>query len=529
MGWLALAVIVLVCLLHRGIGLDHVGGGFHPGHVWAVDQVAQMMQGTESWSGWTGRIGYPEPVYLRLIGWVPLLVAAPISMVVGAPAAMLITIVLGLVASAWVSAALIERLTGAGWAVSTGAALVYCMGPFALGVLANGQLAKLQLWCLPLVLLCADKILREGIRWPPLLALLAAALAMGFTAPSVGLLAPVALGVLVVGRTLWLDGGSARAVVVLGIVALSMLGPFAMHTIEVAGTVGLVPAAPVPGLSAPPSLSPVATVWGLLLGTGGWNPSHTAINNVAALGIPAMLTMVLALFRPRGAVILGVSLCVVGVVLSLGTTQVWGATRWILPAHLLDMAGYPMQKSGMYYRFVQVAAIGLALTTAAAASRWSRHAWIIAWSVGLLTVADGVRATHNIWPRHLKPITSQAVYKSMAADPVAGAVLDLPLAHLDTEGERRLVTALVHGRATTSLARNTVVRGIPRLERLSALLDGRNAHEALAGAGFRYVLLHQPNAPSSRRLRARLEQQLGTPGGDQLVAMWVIPASTVGP
>ena len=55
---------------------------------------------------------------------------------------------------------------------------------------------------------------------------------------------------------------------------------------------------------------------------------------------------------------------------------------------------------------------------------------------------------------------------SIASDPVPGAVLELPLAHLDTEGERRLLGQLIHQRPTTVLARNMVVRGQPRLERL---------------------------------------------------------------
>ncbi|MGB0638491.1 MAG: hypothetical protein ACPGTU_04100 [Myxococcota bacterium] len=527
LAWLAFIVTALFFVLHRGVSIDRVGGGFHPGHVWVIDHVAQMMQGAESWSGWTQRIGYPDPVFLRLIAWVPLLIAAPVSMLFGAPAAMVFIVLVGLIASAWVTTALVQRLTGAGWAVSAGASLVYCMGPFSLGVMANGQLAKMQLWCLPLVLLCSDKVLREGASSMRLLALLCASLAMGFTSPSVGLVAPAALGVLVVWRTLWLDGGSLRSVAVLVVVALAMGVPFLMHTAEVSGTVGLLPAAPVPGLAAPDSLSPVATVPGLFWGYGNWNPEHSAINNVAALGLPALVAMLVALTRPKPSVVWGFILLVVGVLLAFGPSQVWGANRWMLPAHLLDMVGYPMQKSGMYYRFVQVAALGLAFATASLAYRVPKRGWMLAWAVGLLTFMDGVRGTERIWPRQMKSISSQTVIESMLADPVKGAVLEFPLGHLDTEGERRLVAALVHKRPTTALARNTIVRGTPRLERLSAVLDGRNAEDVLAKAGFRYVLLHRPNEPAVRTLRTKLESQLGSPSGDQLLALWVISPSTV--
>ena len=61
--------------LHSGWALDGIGGGFHPGHVWAADQVSQMLLGHESWSGVTQRIGFPESVHLRLIAWVPLLLS----------------------------------------------------------------------------------------------------------------------------------------------------------------------------------------------------------------------------------------------------------------------------------------------------------------------------------------------------------------------------------------------------------------------------------------------------------------------
>ena len=108
---LSVGLLVAVCFLHRGWSLDAVGGGFHPGHVWAVDQVAGMMSGSESWSGWTTRIGFPDPVYLRLIGWAPLLVAAPLSWIIGAPGAMWVVIAGGFVLAGLCTAAVIHRAT----------------------------------------------------------------------------------------------------------------------------------------------------------------------------------------------------------------------------------------------------------------------------------------------------------------------------------------------------------------------------------------------------------------------------------
>ena len=76
---LLLFSILFVLFMHRGWTADGVGGGFHPGHVWAADQVSAMVQGRESWSGATSRVGFPETVQLRLIGWAPLLVAVPLG------------------------------------------------------------------------------------------------------------------------------------------------------------------------------------------------------------------------------------------------------------------------------------------------------------------------------------------------------------------------------------------------------------------------------------------------------------------
>ena len=41
----ALVVIGILLVLHEGWTGGLIGGGFHPGHAWAVDQVAAMMTG----------------------------------------------------------------------------------------------------------------------------------------------------------------------------------------------------------------------------------------------------------------------------------------------------------------------------------------------------------------------------------------------------------------------------------------------------------------------------------------------------
>ena len=108
----------------------------------------------------------------------------------------------------------------------------------------------------------------------------------------------------------------------------------------------------------------------------------------------------------------------------------------------------------------------------------------------------------------------------MANDTVEGAVLELPLSHIDTEGERRLLGQLIHGRNSSVLARNMVIQGQPRLEALDRASRSANARRELHQLGFRYVLLHQPRAHAG--LYQRLSQSLGQPNEDGGLAAWVV-------
>jgi hypothetical protein len=524
LAWLSLAISVVMFLLHRGWGLDKVGGGFHPGHVWAVDQMAAILSGTESLSGWTSRIGYPGPTHLRFIGWAPLLLAAPLSWLLGAPVATMLVITLGLILSAWITAALIERITGAGWMVSSGAALVYALSPFALGVLANGQLAKLQLWCLPLVLWCTERLLKNGSRLSTIGWLFVCTVILGFTSPSVGLVTPVALGIWVLIRTPWSDGGVLRALLSLAIVAAGLAIPWAVHSMELPGIAAFAPASSSTGALYPSELSPVARPTNLLWGIGPWSGTYLSVNHVAALGVPAIGIGLVALFRPAAPARLGLALAIAGGALALGPAQVWGQTQWLLPAMLLDKVGYPLQESGNYYRFAQVASLGLAICTAAVAHRFGRWSVRLALLVGILTAADGIRATAAIWPRALQPIAPRTVYAQMAADTTPGAVLELPFNHMSTEGGRRVLGQLIHKRPTTALSRNIRLKGSPRLLRVNSILTAPRARQRLAQAGFRYVLLHNPRIGTNREMLQLLTALLGEPAGSNTLSVWVVPA-----
>jgi len=512
--------VVFVWALHTGWSPDGVGGGFHPGHVWAADHVSEMMLGNESWSGATQRIGFPETVQLRLIGWVPLLLAAPLGWVVGVPASLWVMIVLGFFVACVVTMALIRRVFDVDAWSAAGASLVYVFCPFSLGVLANGQLAKMQLWCLPLLLLFADGLLRDRHGRPRAMAgLLTASILLGFSAPSIGLVMPVALIVWVCFRTPDLPSWK-WSVVTLGIAAAGMLPAWWMHTADSSLTIGLLPAAPVPGLQSPAHLSNVATFSGLLGLSQGWDGARAAINNVAALGWPAFIGVILSLLAWSRSALLGVGLLLAGLSLSLGPSVEAGGLLWRLPAELMDRFGYPLRDSGMYYRFVQVASLGLALCCASVTLRWPRYTRWVTIGMGLAVCVESVRITDGLWPRSIRPIPHQSLYASMAADPIPGAVLELPLSHIDTEGERRLMGQLIHGRPTTVLARNMVVQGQPRLQRLASAVRSPSVHEELRRMGVRYVLLHRSRSHSG--VSQSLSRALGAPQEDGGLSVWVV-------
>jgi hypothetical protein len=316
------------------------------------------------------------------------------------------------------------------------------------------------------------------------------------------------------------------ALVAMALVAMGLALPWLMHTVEIAGTAGLVPAAPVPGLRSPAALSPVATPSSLLWALGPWDGARSAINNVAGLGIPAVVAAAGSAFLLRRQAGLGLTLFGVGSVLAMGPTILALGYKWILPATLLELAHYPLTDSGMYYRFVQLAALGLAICAAQLAHRMPKGSAWVALGIGLLTVGDGIRETRVLWPRSLTEIPHQDLYKQMGASEEPGAVLELPLAHLDTEGERRLLGQLIHRRPTTVLARNMVVIGQPRLERLARMLRGREPGPDLSMAGFRYILLHSPS--SNRAEYESLVSAFGPSLGDRTLGMWVVPSRQEG-
>ncbi len=532
---LALGITVLAVMvgLHADVlagGLSsRIGGGFHPGHAWTMDRVAQMLWGSAPWSGEQVPMAYPDTGHVRLIGWGALMLGAIWVPLLGLLPAYHLTVVLTVGLSAWVSAVLIRRTTSAPPLTAAGASLIYALGPMALGFLANGQLAKLHLWCLPLCLLLADLAVREDHhKWAIPGAALAAAVT-GFSAPSIGLILPFALGTWVAVRA----QGSRRwwwAAGVLLAAAAGLALPMLYHQLPGHGTAVLRPAAPIPGLAHPAWLSPVAHPLELFLGQAPWSAATDGINNISYLGLPALLGGV-ALARRATQRRLGLALVVVGIVLALGPSIDGDQVRWVLPGTVLEWTRYPIVQSGMYYRFAQIAALGLALLIAGGLR--GRRGSVVAWTLGLLNIAAGVWATQALWPRPLPSFPGTALYAQMAADPLPGAVLDLPIETIDTDGSRAALAQALHGRASTALVHNVSIQSSPRLRKLDAMVQGLPSATApkrmLAEAGFRYVVLRTArNQPAPTAQAQRLSRALGAPARDTGVWVWTIPHQDLG-
>jgi hypothetical protein len=257
------------------------------------------------------------------------------------------------------------------------------------------------------------------------------------------------------------------------------------------------------------------------------------VSHVACLGVPLLaVALPLGLWRARGrwaalATLLAGGLLALGprLLLADGPALV-GGYELSLPAAALDAVGYPTARSGMYYRAALVGSLGLAMLLAGGASR-VRFGAAVAWVTAGAQLAFSIWATGFLWPRPVLPVPGAALAVAAAADPEPGAVLHLPARVDDGGGSLHLLTAAVHGRATTALPRNTarMARTDENLGQLAAAvaLGGAEGRAALRASGFRYVTwLDGIRVPDGDADRAGVEALLGVPQREGRLSMWVV-------
>ena len=510
-GALFLSLLTVVLALHWPLPLhlrsQHVLGAFHAGHVWCFDHIARMVTLQEPWALSTGRIGFPLQGDTRFIAWAPALLAVPLRPLLGPLGAYNAVLLLAPAFSGLAAWALFRRLARVESWVAAGAAAAFALCPYALGSLANGQVAKFNLWILPVYLLAFHAVTHHPRRLAAWLGLASATLIACFTSPSTALFIPLAAGLWSLGRVVGAAAGRVRALLlvmaILGVTAVSMLPSWAYYmgaTVEAAAPFEPGPNIEVGTLPVP---SPMAQPDDTFLGSARREFNPELSNHVTFLTFPLLALAMVSLFvrfRGRalawGAVLLGV-LVAHGPRLAMGDAWVRvGGHTLALPARLLDLAGYPLQDGGMYYRAIALASLGLAGLLAGLCGR-IRRPWgaLLAWCIGFGAVADGIRVTLPLWPRQTQEIPGREVLDAMAADESLGAVLDLPLQTSNYGNETHLLAAVFHGRATTAIPTatalgNTAHLALVRQQVEEAFREGDSAlvRQRMFTAGYRYAV-----------------------------------------
>lgn len=536
--------LVLGGWLHQGVLGDpahlRILGAFHDGHVWAFDRMARGILGQEPLGLTTPMAAFPGRLDIRYIAWVPALLALPFRPFLGPLGAYNVVVLLSPALAALAAWGLFRRVLRANPWTAAISSLAWAFCPFILGNLANGQTEKASHWLLPLFLWALGAFL-EGPAWVlPGLALVLATWMAAFTEPTLTLLLPLAA---VCQGAWWVWVAPKRPMALLRLVLAAML---AMAALAPAWAYYMGP--PVEGASVLnpgpefsgdilPDPPPVATFGDTFLGTGRREINPALCNHITYLGLPLLATLlVLGWRRARGRGLV-LAWFLTGTVLAFGPRLAWDG-QWVrvdgrhllLPAALLDLAGYPLKQAGMYYRVILLGSLGLA-GLLATSTTWIRRPWVgvaLAWILGVGAVADGVRATRPLWPRPVAAVPAASLLERMGQDPVPGAVLDLPM-ETDTWGNGlHLLSAVLHGRATTALAAHTRISDTPNLARVSEDLsaafvagDSEGTRSRLHERGYRYVVWRTQPRSFGRGLPG-WTTVLGTPMVEDGVRYWVL-------
>jgi hypothetical protein len=420
--------------------------------------------------------------------------------------------------------------------IAAAASVAWALSPYLLGSMASGQTCKAQIWVLPAVLAAFGAVLdargRAILGHAALLAF--ATVACAFTEASYALLLPFALGAYALFDVLAGPDRVRRAglgLLGLAVTAVSLL-PAQTYYNPLTTNVAAQAFHPAQRPSEDAIRIGAVMTWESAI-RGVVETPHEAWTSVHVtyLTLPLLIAGIGLGILGRGGR-LGLALAAVGGVLGAGEVLIRGGA--IVRDHGLVMAlpdawlaryGYPLAKSGMYYRAATLAGLGLSLGVAAGAARiGGRRGLALAWIIGALAVGDGLRATRTLWPRPVQRIPGLTAYQEMAADPVEGAVLDLPISETGYVGQTEVRAAAVHGRKTTGLPRG-VRRNETAVARLIRDLDGALASpspgEALHGLGYRYVVYHGFPAEMGPT-REALVTALGPPRKDGDVWVWTV-------
>lgn len=165
------------------------------------------------------------------------------------------------------------------------------------------------------------------------------------------------------------------------------------------------------------------------------------------------------------------------------------------------------------FRFVMGVQLALGVLAALGLARLPR------WGQGLAAVVLGLElllGSPAVWPLPRASAEIPAIYTEIKADPVPGAVLDLPVSVPNLERASYLYYQTLHGRPSpyglneplpevlgrSRLLRTLLLAEAGRMDRLPPMmpeLDLVVSGRSLARLGFRYVVLHGDLYPPERR------------------------------
>jgi len=497
--------------LPGALGSSYAVSAFNLPHLWAFDHAARMLDGERPFQLSTTAVGYPGPVETRFIAWVPILMAAALRPIFGPVGAYNLVFLLGPTIAGLAAFGWIRRAAGAPPLLASAAALTFATSPYMLGCLASGQICKSQIWIFPAALLAQHESVAPDRTWRGrlvgLLALGATGLAAAFTEPTYALMLPFALGVAAAGRVL---AGPSR---LLSIVVLTVgLGLVAAGMYPAKGYYGdaatsLVSQAfhPADRAVADATLVDQVANWEqTILGQMKVPKDPQEAMHLTWMPWPLLVGGLWGLLRGGSAGRVGAGIAIVGATMAMGEELVHhgvvvrqdGHPVW-LPMSWLAHAGYPLARSGMYYRAIAVPSAGLALALGAAGAKadWRGRALAVALALG--AYGEGLYGTRGIWPRPVAELPAAAVAERIAALPGEGAVLDVPWAVTSNDWQQYLGETVLHGRPTNALPRALRPMDIPVLKQLDGQLRlalvSADPPAAIRALGFRFVVWHPFN------------------------------------
>jgi hypothetical protein len=164
---------------------------------------------------------------------------------------------------------------------------------------------------------------------------------------------------------------------------------------------------------------------------------------------------------------------------------------------------YPLAASGMYYRAIAIASLGLSVGVGAALGRRPVWAWILA----VVALADNTRSASGLWPMGVVDLSLQHTQAELLAAGSPGPVVVLPTDGDSAQTERMLLLGALCGRPLSSSG--TVGHAAPLATQVELdLLQGRDPRQTLTRAGYVAIVVN-PEEP----IYGVVARKLGPPDG----------------